>query len=149
MRSLLALSVSSALLTLAASVSAQTIYDNGSIVTHPLGGAGGVDASALQNGPPLNHTTYGFTSLNSAFTLADEFTVCGSWNVTGFTVYAYQTNAGSGTFTGAYVRIWRVDPRTATTPPYTPAQVAYGDLTAAMTTNLVTTPPTGTLSASL
>lgn len=145
MRSSLALLCTSVAL-LATTTTAQ-IYDNGSIVNFPGGGAGGTDASALQNVPPLNHTVYGHTSNNASFTLADDFTVCGTWTVTGVTLYAYQTGAGSGTFTAAYVRIWKVDPRTATTPPYTSAQVAYGDLTAAMTTNLITSPPVGTLVA--
>lgn len=126
-------------LSLVASATAQTqLYDNGPWITHPGGGAGGVDASALQNAPPVNHTTYGFTSNNATFTLADDFTVCGTWTVTSFNIYAYQTNAGSGSINGAFARIWRTDPRTGNVA----TDVIWGDTTPNMTTNIFSGPST-------
>ena len=85
------------------------LYDNGPLVTHPGGGAGGADASALQ-------TTLGMNTLGAGhqfllgYRLADDFTVtdpCG-WDVQTITFFAYQTgstttstinalNVGSGT----------------------------------------------------
>ncbi len=136
MRSLLALSVSSALLTLATTVSAQTLlYDNGTIVTHPLGGAGGVDASALDNTATFHiaHNVYGFGSnRGAAVALADDFTVCGSWNVTDLEFLTYQTNAVPPTITGVYAQIWSGAPNAGGT-------VIWGNLT----TNLVTAGPVG------
>lgn len=138
------LSISSLLLAAASSVGAQSvIYDNGPWITNPNGGSGGIDASALQNVAPINHTTYGFTANNVGFTLADDFTVCGQWSMSSINLHAYQTNAGSGTFTGVFARIWRTDPRTGNAA----TDIIWGDTTATMTTNLVTTPPIGTLRA--
>src|SRR5512143_645082 len=52
----------------------QVLYNNGPIVTHPGGGAGGADASALQTA--LGMGTYGFGhAVSSGFRVADDFTV--------------------------------------------------------------------------
>jgi hypothetical protein len=92
-------------------------YSNGSIVTHPGGGFGGADASALQN-PPL--TVFGPTA-SPAFRLADDFTVpCNeSWTINSITAYGYQTQAAAGPFstvstlTGGNYRIWSGKPGVA------------------------------------
>jgi hypothetical protein len=142
MRSLSALSVSSALLTLATSVSAQTLlYDNGTIVTHPLGGAGGLDASALDNTATFHppHNIYGFGAQwasGAGNALADDFTVCGTWNVTQLEFLTYQTNSAAPSITGVYAQIWSGAPNAGGT-------VVWGNLT----TNLLTSPPAGTLVA--
>ena len=49
------------------------IFDNGPIVTHPGGGAGGADVSALQWS--LGLTVWGFGPTVSADRVADDFTV--------------------------------------------------------------------------
>ncbi len=129
----------SAQLVLAVGVCAQTLlYDNGPIVTHPGGGAGGADASALDNTPAFHppHNVYGFgsqyppTGNNS---LADDFTVCGTWTVTALEFFVYQTNGVPPLITGAYAQVWDRDPRVAG------ATVIRGDLV----TNLITAPPVG------
>ena len=50
------------------------LVDNGAFITHPGGGAGGADVSALQNGA-FGMTILGFgDSLSSGFRIADDFT---------------------------------------------------------------------------
>jgi hypothetical protein len=70
------------------------IYDNGPLVTHPGGGFGGADASAVQTG--LGMSIYGFGhQVDEDNWIADDFTVpSGGWNIGGFGFYAYQTNSG-------------------------------------------------------
>ena len=49
----------------------QVLYDNGQLVTHPGGGAGGADASAVQTALSLN--TYGWTdSVALGYRLTDD-----------------------------------------------------------------------------
>ena len=69
------------------------LYSNGPMVSVPGGGAGGADASRLQNA--LGMTSLGFSARVSGSTIravADDFTVPASgWNLTRVTVFAYQT----------------------------------------------------------
>jgi hypothetical protein len=133
MRLGIATSLSSALLV--AATSAQTLlYDNDTIVTHPGGGVGGMDGSALDNTPTFHtpHNVFGFTSTGT-FSLADDFTVCGTWTVSHIEVYGYLTGAIPPTVTGMVAQIWNGDPRTG-------GSVIWGNLT----TNLVTGGPIGT-----
>lgn len=140
MRFGLATSLSSALLVTAAG--AQTLlYDNGSIVTHPGGGAGGLDASALDNTATFHspHNIYGFGAqwaAGAGNALADDFTVCGQWTVTDIEVFGYLTNGIPPVVTGVYCQIWNG-------PPNAGGTVIWGNLT----TNLVTAGPIGTFHA--
>src|SRR5688572_20559558 len=140
MRFGLAASLSSTLLLFTTGVVAQSalLYDNGSIVTHPGGGAGGLDVSALDNTstyhPP--HNVYGFGAQwvsGGGNALADDFTVCGTWTVTDIEIFGYLTNGVPPLITGVYAQIWNGAPNAGGT-------VIWGNLT----TNLVTTPPIGT-----
>ena len=85
------------------------LYDNGPIVTHPGGGFGGADASALQD-VSLGMGTYGFGHQISANNrVADDFTVpAGSpWTIDTITFYAYQTGSTTtSTITDVRVQIW-------------------------------------------
>ena len=71
------------------------LYSNGPMVSVPGGGAGGADASRLQNS--LGMTSLGFSARVSGSTIravADDFTVPASgWNLTRVTVFAYQTDS--------------------------------------------------------
>ncbi len=72
---------------------AAILYDNGPLTTHPGGGAGGANASAVQTA--LLSSTYGFGhAISSGFRVADDFTVpAGGWNISTITFYAYQTGS--------------------------------------------------------
>ncbi len=83
------------------------LYDNGGMVTHPAGGAGGADASALQTGLSLN--TFGFGHADSTgYRVADDFTVpAGGWIINAITFYAYQTGSTTTTtFDHVNLQIW-------------------------------------------
>ncbi|MBE2201473.1 MAG: hypothetical protein IAE79_22870, partial [Anaerolinea sp.] len=103
---------------------AAVLYDNGPQVTHPGGGAGGADASAVQTG--LGNSTYGFGhAVSSGFRVADDFEVTGSgWFIDAITFFAYQTGSTTtSTFTGVNLRIWDG-------PPGDPASnIVFGDTT--------------------
>jgi hypothetical protein len=89
------------------------IYSNGPLITHPGAGAGGADASALDNtpapaGPALNVLGFNVNGAAGVRT-ADEFAVpCGqTWTLTGIDLFAYQTGSTTtSTFTGGNFRIW-------------------------------------------
>ncbi len=72
------------------------LYDNGPLVTHPGGGSGGADASALQTA--LGMGTYGYGNQVSAGNrIADQFTipVGETWDITSITFFGYQSFAGT------------------------------------------------------
>lgn len=98
------------------------LWDNGPLVTHPGGGFGGADASAVQTG--LNMNTYGFGhQVINNYWMADEFTVpSGGWNIGGFGFFAYQTNSDlNSTFTAVHIMIYDG-------PPDNPSSnVIFGD----------------------
>jgi len=102
------------------------LYNNGPFITHPVGGAGGKGASAVQTnlgmsglGYLVNHSA----SPGSYYYLADDFEVTGAWNLEAIKFYAYQTGSGSSsTFTGVYVQIWDGAPNAG-------GVVVWGDLT--------------------
>ena len=106
------------------------LYDNGPLVTHPGGGAGGADASAVQTA--LLMSLYGFGFQNTLPNrMADDFTVtdAGGWQIDDITFFGYQTGSTTtSTFTGIYVQIWNGAPNAGGT-------VVWGDLT----TNRMTT----------
>ncbi len=102
------------------------LYNNGPFITHPGGGAGGKDASAVQTnlgmsayGPNVNHNM----SPGNYYYLADDFEVVGTWNLESIKFYGYQTGSGTtSTFTGIYVQIWDGAPNAG-------GAVVWGDLT--------------------
>ena len=98
------------------------LYDNGPFVTHPGGGAGGADASALQSS--LNMSTFGFGfQVSAGNRVADDFTVTGSgWAIDSITFFGYQTFSGTtSTFTSLNLRIWDG-------PPNDPSSlIVFGD----------------------
>ncbi len=98
------------------------LYDNGPLTTHPGGGFGGADASAVQTA--LLNSTYGFGhAVSSGFRVADDFTVpAGGWNITTITFYAYQTGSTTtSTITGVNLRIWDGTPGAS--------NIVFGDTT--------------------
>ncbi|MBK6724449.1 MAG: hypothetical protein IPG58_14620 [Acidobacteria bacterium] len=85
------------------------LYTNGPLVTHPGGGFGGADASALQDGAPISNTIFGFGhAASTGFRVADNFTVpAGGWTINTATFYAYQTGSTTtSTINAVNVRIW-------------------------------------------
>ena len=102
---------------------AAVLWDNGPFVTHPAGGFGGADASALQTA--LGMTIYGFGHQFSVPNyIADDFTVPSgdTWTIDSITFFGYQT--GSSTFStinGVYFEIL------AGPPPG--GALMFGDLT--------------------
>lgn len=105
------------------------LADNGPLVTHPGGGAGGADASALQ-------TTLGMNTLGAGaqqslgYSVADDFLIAAAgWDIDHITCYAYQTGSSTtSTLTGLYLRIWDGEPGAG-------GSIIWGD----MTTNRMTT----------
>jgi hypothetical protein len=92
---------------------ASVLYDNGPLVTHPGGGAGGADASAVQTA--LSMTLYGAGNQVSAGNrLADDFTVPAgeTWTLDRVSFFEYQTGAttGASTFTATNYQIWNGAP---------------------------------------
>ncbi len=101
------------------------LYDNGPLVTHPGGGGGGLDASALQT--VLGMTSYGAgAQLSAGNRVADDFTVTdpAGWAVDTVTFFTYQSFSGNtSTITGVNLRIWDG-------PPNDPgSSVVWGDTT--------------------
>ncbi len=84
------------------------LYDNGPLITHPGGGSGGADASALQSA--LGMITYGFGhQLLNNNRVADDFTITDAdgWQIDTINFYAYQTGSGNtSTITGVNLQIW-------------------------------------------
>jgi len=109
----------------AASASAETLWNNGPLVTNPGAGFGGADASAISPG----QGTFGGSYNNPTFRRAEDFTVTGGgWNITSMEFFGYQTGSTTtSTFTGLFVQIWNGTPGEG-------GSVVWGD----MTTNLLT-----------
>ncbi|KAB2966320.1 MAG: hypothetical protein F9K18_05765 [Thermoanaerobaculia bacterium] len=107
-----------------ARVPTAVLHDNGPLVTHPGGGAGGADASALQTA--LGMTIFGYGHQISANNrVADDFTVPGPtpWNVDTITFFAYQTGSTTtSTINDVRVQIWDGIPGAAG------SNVVFGDL---------------------
>jgi hypothetical protein len=96
------------------------LWDNGPLVTHPGGGAGGADASALQTALGMGTYGYGHQILNG-YVIADDFTVPpgDGWSVESITFFAYQTSAGTGcTMTQVYYTIYDGEPGLGGAPIY-------------------------------
>jgi len=99
-----------------------TLYDNGPLTTHPGGGFGGADASALQTA--LGMGTYGYGhQITAGLSIADDFTISGAaWNIDAIEFFAYQTGSSTtSTFTDYHVQIYDGDPSAG-------GSVIWGDL---------------------
>ena len=84
-----------------------TLWDNGPLITHPGGGFGGADASAVQTA--LGMTTYGTGhQFDLGYWVAEDFEITDpvGWDLSSIKFYAYQTNSGNTpTITGVYYQI--------------------------------------------
>jgi len=100
------------------------LYDNGPLVTHPGGGAGGADASALQTALGMNTLGSG-NQLSVGNRVADDFTVTGGgWFIETITFFGYQTGSSTtSTFNHLNLRIWNGPPNDAG------SAVVFGDTT--------------------
>lgn len=114
---------------LAAAASAQNLlYDNGPLITHPGGGSGGANASALDNTQPQPYLNiYGYGSQKTATVnnwVCDDFRSCGAI-VNELEFFGYQTGSGNlPTINAVYVQIWDGDPSRGGTP-----NLLWGDTT--------------------
>jgi hypothetical protein len=101
------------------------LYDNGPLVTHPGGGSGGADASALQTA--LSMTGYGANAgLAYGYRIADDFAITdpNGWQVDQITFFSYQTGSGTGcTLNAVNYQIWNGPPNDAG------SSVVFGDTT--------------------
>jgi len=76
--------------------------------------AGAFWSECQTDGSGFANTNAGYTVIGPTFRLADDFTVTGaSWNVTGLSVYAYQTGSTGLPFTGGSLNIWNGNPSLA------------------------------------
>lgn len=87
-------------------VTASILFDNGPMITHPGGGSGGADVSALHSGMD----TLGYGMQSTPRRVADNFTVPlgPGWDIATLVMYGYQDDSttGTSTFTTATLRIW-------------------------------------------
>ncbi|MEI7980640.1 MAG: T9SS type A sorting domain-containing protein, partial [Bacteroidota bacterium] len=99
-----------------------SLFNNGPVANSSGTGAGGADESVIISPIATPGTVM---NLNSATTLADDFTVSGpDWNVSSIDVFGYQTGSSTtSTFTGLYIRIWNGQPGVSG------SSVVWGDLT--------------------
>jgi hypothetical protein len=95
--------------TLAVPAAAQVLYDNGGLLTHPMGGCGGADLSAAQD-TTVGLTTRGLNhSLAGGYRVADDFTVDGlGWQLDSIDFFAYQGSSTGTTspITAVNYQIW-------------------------------------------
>lgn len=88
------------------------IYDAGPIVTDPTGGASLAPISELESLGVMSLKAFGFNANRTLnYSIADDFTVCGTWTTSHLEFLAYQVNGATPTIDGVYVRIWNKDPR--------------------------------------
>jgi len=101
------------------------LFDNGPLVTHPGGGAGGADASALQTNLLMNTLGAG-AQVSAGNRVADDVTITdpAGWDIDTITFFTYQTGSTTtSTINAVNVRIWDG-------PPNDPAStVVWGDTT--------------------
>ncbi|KAB2966144.1 MAG: hypothetical protein F9K18_06010 [Thermoanaerobaculia bacterium] len=99
------------------------LHDNGPLVTHPGGGFGGADASALQTALTMNILGFGHQIVNNN-RVADDFTISdpGGWQIDTITFFAYQTGSTTtSTINDIRLQIWDG-------PPGAGGVVVFGDL---------------------
>lgn len=106
-----------ALAGLASGASADLLYDNGPVVTHPGQGAGGADVSMCSVAP----NTAGLNMMQQTgqdyYRVADNFTVpAGGWTVDKLRLWGYATGTTPGNpgYTGYSLIIWNGDPGVGT-----------------------------------
>ncbi len=106
--------------------SADVLYNNGSIITHPTGHVSGLGVSQLQS-VTLSDATLGFGTghlSNNAqnFRLMDDFIIPAgeTWRLTGADVFGYQTGSGLIGMNAGTLRIWSGNPASGGT-------LIYGD----------------------
>ncbi len=100
------------------------LHDNGPLVTHPGGGAGGKDLSAYQ--PSLGNTTVGFNNnVTANYSMADDFTISDpSWEIEEMQFFTYQTGSDTiSTITDLRIQIWDGPPNNSS------STVIWGNLT--------------------
>jgi uncharacterized repeat protein (TIGR01451 family) len=101
------------------------LFDSGPLITHPGGGAGGADASRMQNSS-LGMSVAGFRdSVSGNYSVADDFAVPAGlgWSMTQMTFFAYQTGSTTtSTINDVRVQLWDG-------PPSAGGSVIWGDLT--------------------
>ena len=99
------------------------LWDNGPMTTHPGGGFGGADASALQTS--LGMGVYGFGhAISTGYSVADDFTISGGdWTIEELHFFAYQTGSTiTPTINAYHVEIYDGDPSSGGT-------IIWGDWT--------------------
>jgi|GEM_PF-804180 len=98
------------------------MWDNGSFITHPLLGPEFTDLSILQD-TSLGMGTSGYGGqISAGNSIADDFVVTGSWNISQIVFYAYQTGSGpQSTINDVRVQVYDDDPSDG-------GQVIWGDL---------------------
>jgi hypothetical protein len=103
--------------------SKDVLWDNGPLVTLPGGGSSGTDYSELQDAT-LGMGTYGTGfQISVGNSIADDFDVTGTWTVTSFTFFGYQTGSGPpSTLNDVRFQIYDGDPSAG-------GNVIFGDLT--------------------
>ena len=92
---------------------AAVLFDNGPLLTHPMGGCGGGDLSAAQD-TTVGLTTRGLNhSLSGGYRVADDFTVdAPGWQLQQIQLFAYQGNSTttSSPITAVNYQIWNGSP---------------------------------------
>ncbi|MCL2435415.1 MAG: T9SS type A sorting domain-containing protein [Lentimicrobiaceae bacterium] len=111
--------------TAAAKGNRAVLFDGGPMITHPGQGANGRDASAFSS---TGQTLFGSNANNnSAFAMADDFTLTGTSTIETIDFFTYQTGSGlTPPITGVFVQIWNGAPNAGGT-------VIWGN----MTTNIM------------
>ncbi|MFY9344934.1 MAG: lectin-like protein [Planctomycetota bacterium] len=132
----------------------ELIHDNGPFVTNATGGAGGAGLSELQNTAPMSLNFYGAGAQAAVpNTLADDFTVCGTWTITHVEVFSYATGNPTtpSPVTGVYVQFYGGNPAAGGVPlPGSPGALLTPTFVANEWTGVyraTTTAPTGTTRA--
>ena len=99
------------------------LYDNGPLVTHPGGGFGGADASALQSTVLNSYGSNQNATLN--YRIADDVVVIGgAWTIDSVAFFGYQTGSTTtSTFTSVHLQIWNGPPNESG------STIVFGDLT--------------------
>ncbi|MCF8365788.1 MAG: DUF4394 domain-containing protein, partial [Bacteroidales bacterium] len=87
------------------------LYDNGPLVTAEGVGSNGSDYSELQDAS-LGMGTYGAGfQVSAGNSLADDFVVTGTWDITSFTFFGYQTGSGPpSTLNDVRVQVYDASP---------------------------------------
>jgi hypothetical protein len=114
-----------ALLAPAPVTSADTLHDNGPLVTNPTGGTGTIAGQPISNcdGFTVPGSTFVFSTTGVAATvatdssLAEDFTVpVGGWDLDALTVFAFQTSQTVPSVTEVRVNLWSATPYSAGSP---------------------------------